>query len=363
MGNSVPEHSTKGLSSRFRRRLAGLGFLLIWCVSALLALGLYFSQKAAFNIEGFAEVSVETCAGLEDARIEALEVQPGERVPAGVVVVRLDSSDVEREIAALWEMAQREEVQNYRLFTNTIQRMESDRRELSLRFEEYEAEHKALLGEIERLEALVEQRLAMPDILTRSRVRAATLEKSLIVLPTQIVELETELAAARKGLDDLRRAVGTDTGPFNAALTVLEGRRQERDIRTVSGGVVSEIYRREGDVVVAGEPILQIVKERSERILAFLPEAGLGTVASGQEVYISPGAPGNAPIEGRIVALVPKVDTLRDRASALPGGVYRGVTMIIEPVEAGAFTPGQKVEIRLRPEASLWQRLWSLLTP
>ncbi len=183
------------------------------------------------------------------------------------------------------------------------------------------------------------------------------------MLPPQIVELETELAAAREGLDDFGRVAGTDTDSFNAALAVLEGRRQEREIRTVSGGVVSEIYRREGDVVVAGEPILKIVKERSERILGFLPEAGLGTVASGQEVYISPGAPGNALIEGRIVALVPKVDTFRDRASALPNRVYRGVTMIIEPVEASNFTPGQKVAIRLRPEASLRQRFWSLLKP
>jgi multidrug resistance efflux pump len=225
-----------------------------------------------------------------------------------------------------------------------------------------DAEARELRLELARREALLSRQLADPADVHEVRLRLVALEAMLDAFPALEVLHADRLQAALSLRQDLQGAmnIGDDHGvqealaqKANARRHILDAERERLlrelslyEIRATSGGIVTEIYRQPGAIVMSGEEILRLVPEAPPTVDAFLPVSMLGAVQTGQAVRIIRKRPRET-FAGQVVFISPEVRTLSENAGFLRGQPIRGQRVVIHFTEAAdPLIPGEEVLVR-----------------
>ncbi len=324
----------------------------VWIGMILVAWLIYSESESPLLIDGVVEVATEGLGSAESGLIVEVPVVPGQRVQAGDVVAQIDTALIDQEIEVLKETIRRRNTDTHRLYSNTINRLKSERRDMIVRLAEDSARLEVLHREVERLEELVDQRLVTADILVGTRARIAALDSTVGLYPSLIEQIEAEIAETR-GIMDTLTSEDFLQAEYAANMTFLEQRREARSLRARHDGVVAEINHQAGEVVRVGIPVVRITIDQPPVILGFLHEIDLDRVHAGQAVYLTPANSPDREIQGRVENLIPRINLVPDASSPLPNRMSRGMTMVVHPTEAFDFTPGQKIEIRLAPKGFL----------
>ncbi len=353
------------------RRLARWGLLVP--MIALVPLLLWFLTREGGGTDRFigqVEAESETVGPVGTVRILSIDVQLGQRVEPGDVLVRLDPAGPALD-AAVQEARLLDYEQSALRYRQTLQESERRCRQIvqeaavSLEAERMnrardEAELAGLKAEMARLRPLIEKRLVSEIELSALRPQAAALEQTVVRYAPLIDALQVRHDQAVEDLQEVRKllaeSVAAVPAPAASARPVAAG--EPAVLRASRAGVVSRIQYQAGDVVVAGEAIVRVTAERSRYITGMLTQRQLLGVAVGDRLQVVRAAdPAQPALTARVESIDPEVMDLLDPFNPAPRFPVRGRRVRLQVIEeAGALVPGETVTLRFA------SRHWGLLS-
>lgn len=227
-------------------------------------------------------------AALETGQLEALTVELHDEVHAGQVVASLDKAplDEERQVVSAQLLAAQEDQANTAL---TEARRFAQGREASMLDRATIATQ--LLEDEALLEALAEQLSIEEDLLTTG----ATSTQAVLDLQRQMRVIDARISAGREALYVASQAAEAATERSAAApganqwevvavarqLEALDARIRRLDLTTMIDGQVTALYVMPGEIVQAGQPVVQVRRVATDEVVAWVPASASANVEPG----------------------------------------------------------------------------------
>jgi len=366
---------------RFPLRVHLRRIVRVWLM--MLILGLipvflsFLMQDPSVNrLTGVVEAESETVGSVATARILSIEVQPGQRVNAGDVLVRLDPADRALYLA-MEESRLLDYQQNQTRYKQALQESErhghqvAQEASVALETEKMnrardEAELAGLKAEIARLQPMIDKRLVSEVELSSLRPKAQALEQTVTRYAPLIDALQKRYDQAIRDLEEIRALLAaTDAAPHpdtaEAALQrVTQTFRQVAKtepfvLRASRAGVVSRIQRQAGDVVPGGEPIVRVASSSSLFITGMLMQNQFVGLKVGDKLRVArPGLNKAGFLTAQVETIDPEVMDLLDPFNPVPRFPTRGRHVRLRVLEAdNTLVPGETVAMRSMQQVSL----------
>ena len=248
--------------------------------------------------------------------ITRLEVEEGEAVQAGQVLVRVDSTDVEARVT--------QAEAGTRSASAGVRQAEASRETAGAAV----AEARARIQALEAEQAEARSRLALAQIVARRssflfqqgavpKQRAEQTQTDLEVASARVKGLEAGLGQARAGLKraeanlgEARAAVDSSqaaVGQSQAGVEVARSQLPYAEIRAPFAGVVTRKLAWQGEMAGPGTPLLEVQDVHAVRLEVAVPEEQLRHLQMGQAVEVSLDAL-DRQVHGRVNQIVPSGD-------------------------------------------------------
>lgn len=334
----------------------------IWLVVLGVVAWLFAERNGTPRAMGIAETLQISLGPLEPARVVAIEVQPGQRVAAGQVVARLDTSLIEADMAVIEAEIRRLRGElDKELVVATQDQLELTTRlatsaeQASLKLIEARtgearnrAELAALDAEIGRLEQLVAQQLAPVEPLNELKRERAALaedrsgnERSIRLLEQHVADSLARLERWRsKSLafarEHARTGPASSSGdgveaaevdaatayvqPIHSAMEVqermLERLQREKDaalLRAPIASRVAAVLLQPGSIADSNLPVLTLMAEQTDRVVAWVGEPEATSLRPGQHALLRPRSGSGPPCRAKVLSLGPAVTLAPER--------------------------------------------------
>ncbi len=331
-----------------RKRLIPIALFVVAAIGAMLWLrrapnGGYYT--------GFVEGEERVLRAEVAGRVLEMAFAEGEAVPAGAVIVRLDSAEIVARIAS----KQRElEVQGAQIrrqqeqvaLTDVTWQRDVATREAELR--QMQAQSRLALVTHERQSELAKQGVASPQRLDESRSARDASGSAVDRARDQLARaraMEGEIELARRQLDVMQGQLALARAQL-AELEVLHAKYEVRAPATAT--VVQTQLVWPGELAQPGTPLVSVLDPADKYVQIYVPVADVSRVRVGAKVEIEldsePGrrVPGEVSFVADQANFTPeKIETRSDRL----GQVYRAKVRILEGVER--FQPGTEGNVYL----------------
>ncbi|MEQ1931346.1 MAG: HlyD family efflux transporter periplasmic adaptor subunit [Parvularculaceae bacterium] len=208
---------------------------------------------------------------------------------------------------------------------------------------------RARVGEGGPLEEAVAEAQAQFDNAARSYRRSSSLKKQGVVTQARIDAdraayegAEARLARAKAERD----AAARDAQSAEALAALWKKRLADLAVTAPEAGTIERVYRRAGEMVAAGDPVVALLPPGNLKVRFYAPETVLSTLAVGGEVAIACDRCGE-PLSARITYIAaepqftpPVIYSVDERAK---------LVFLIEarPRDGAHLTPGLPVTVRL----------------
>ena len=318
MNGDPRQYSRPNLIWKIRRpRFRDCWTFLVWLGACFLAYWLYLETPqtdSSWSIRGIIDAGGVSLAPVETARIQKIYVKEGQQVRRGDLLVAMDTSLIAHGVSADLLDAIRIEsafgdthqdvLQAVSQRLDAIVSLEANIATCKQDWEREKGQLNALKEEQIRREALYADRVI--DDLTRLQLlpQIAALEKAGVLYPQRMDMYEKQLVQARKYYRNIMDWLGAvDDQPVSEAIrrrlnedqvhVLLNQARAEAllvkeayKIVAPQDGTVSQVLGREGEVIAADIPILRIVGNVPDRIIAYLAETQVGRVHVGEQLLV-----------------------------------------------------------------------------
>jgi multidrug resistance efflux pump len=324
----------------------------VWIVGAVVATVWAGGRGLGVEGRGMATARVVEVAALETGRLAEVSVGLHDTVTAETIVAMLDTEPVERirsvaaaELLALQEELSIEAADRSRRFAQGRESALVDRARLAVELSADQARASAL-----RQELAIEQGLL---------AQGATAGAAVDDLRWRIGVVEARIQGTRASLAAANDAVGgaserdaslTQSSEWQVTAAVrrleeIEARLARLQLRASLDGTVTWIHHQPGDVVVAGDPVLQIKEPVTREVVSFLPTSVASRAMVGGKASVVRES-------GQILqAHVRSVGTdLRELPPALlrnPAAPEWGVPVRVELTGDAVLGPDEPVTVRL----------------
>lgn len=328
--------------------------LLFWLAVAAFAVWLYQHSGDYARVNGIVEVTTVSLSPLEDGSLLEINVIPGQVVEAGEVIARLDASLMDQEISVLEQELKRERANELREYTvaqerlrEEIRRYSIDETDARIRLEVYESE-------LDRLQGLVDEGFVTAGEIIEVRAEAASLRHLIDYYAQYKHDLQSELANLQKAHEEVfgSQAFQASEGYGSSQLTLLRRQREQLTLEAPHPGIVSLINREPGEVIRAGDPVVEIIIDRDPRIIAFMNETDVRPIAVGDVVNVE-SVVGGIRFEAQVQTMSPNIVAVADRASPLPQRMVRGRRLELIPIDDVDLTPGASMKVILPTKARI----------
>lgn len=374
------------LSRRFRLWRRRFLPILVWgaAVAAVVVLGQRQSQRIdAVGIVERREVAVTPLIG---GTIGSVAVDLLDHIEAGQVVAVMDDTLVRAElIVAEAELARlratlederkrierditlgvRQELDDLRQFGFNAERSHIDLLDRLVQQETDKVTLQRLEGILERQKKMVVDYILEPSIREESLLRAEALR-------TQLSENEDAIALARRMADAAarRRAEREDLGVSDdevdgflgalregievqeARIEAVRERRMMLALRAPLTGQVASMLHRTGETIQAGEPILTIAGEESDRVLAYVSEKMALEVAVGTQVELISKRDPRQIVTCKVLRVGSGIEEFPLRLWRNPAIPEWGYCLLVGDIPGGLFLPGESVDLRFNMAAN-----------
>ncbi|MEZ4235642.1 MAG: HlyD family efflux transporter periplasmic adaptor subunit [Myxococcota bacterium] len=297
---------------------------------------------------GFAP-TVEVAA-LETGRISEVVVQLHQAVDSDAVVVKMDPAPLleERDVAsadllAVQEDEQRQALTDARRFAEGMESTLVDRARISSDLQE----DRALLTTLQERLSL-EQDLASTGASSDQAV--AEWERQIRVVQARLDANQHAVAVASQAANGARtRSEAVPAGnewsvvAATRRLDQVEGRIQRLDLRAGIEGQVTWIHRSAGEVVPAGEPIVQIRPTATREVVAFLAPSEANGLAAGDRASVRRST--GEVVGGELVSVGAGPQPLPEPLWRSPGWPEYGIPVRLKLDDA--VGPDEPVTVRL----------------
>ncbi len=366
---------------RVKRHLLRFPPFLIWLAALAGAGMLYLREEQGLTLTGFAdEIRYSVAPGVA-GRLATLEVRFGQEVRRGEMIARLDDS------ALLFELEEaRVELERLRLELGREKALwelsaagQQTDLQTNLRRFARDAEN-AHIDYLDSLAGLAEDRIRLQGLeLTANRSRLlhdseieslADLEQDLYTygaLEESVAKQEPRVERMRERYeeaDSRYRKFASEhveelpeaailLKPLEYAVKVQEVRIEQAHLaitdlvlRAPAHGMVAAVFRRAGEFVEPGQPVVSIVDPKATEIVAYLPESRIHDIEKGANVLIRTLADGGHSFRSRVASLACSVEQLPERLT--PGALTPswGLAVHIPCPETVNLKPGEAIEVR-----------------
>lgn len=260
-----------------------------------------FSDRDDGTVEGFVsgngriEATELNATAKYAGRIEAVLVREGEFVTAGQPVVRMQVETLQAQL----EEARAGTAQAASGVANAQAQVavrESDLVAARALIAQYEAQLDAARRRLARSQSLAKGGAASVQELEDDRARVRSAEATLAASRAQAVAAEAAVTAARTQVTGADAAVAA----AHATVTRIEAELRDSVLTSPRDARVQYIVAREGEVVGAGSPVLNLVDIGDVYMTFFVPSAYAGRVALGAPVRIVLDIAPDHPVAARI---------------------------------------------------------------
>lgn len=357
---------------------------LVW----LLAIGVialfYQDTLRSGSVAGILEVIREESAPVETARLLKLHVHEGQQIKPGDLIAEFDTAIIDGEIAEITSSADEDQLDfatraaeleaRFKLDQAQIERQYERAiedgivrlRELNLQYDTDRTQTEVLSNQLRQITGLVGATLTEArDLVTyRSELDAAARRTSLY--PIALRETEADIARAREQLAEARRLTNA-LAPVNNALAAqksyagsreliaaLTKRKESYTIRATSAATVSRINFRPGSVVPAAAPVVSLIVNGSERIIAYVPEFLVHQISIGTVGRVTQATRREIQLDATVTGVGPEIATLPGVASPIAGQPVRGRRITLAFQNSVGILPGETVVINFGDPA--WAR-------
>ena len=347
-----------------RHRGSGLGPIgrkwpfFVWLLFIPTLLALYEYGGGYYELNGTVEFDFEAVSSREVGRVEDVKVAIGQKVMRGDLLVVLDTSLIDKEIASIKEELELDRLDRDRRFSTAVQRLRVDVSELLMNQASDTAELTIFSRQLERLKGLLDRGLVDREIVGDLEAKIAVLEKRGNMQPELIAKLKADLSDSVARLSQVHQ----NERPGNSRLALLEQRRAHCFLKAANDGVVAEISYQRGENIPVGEPIVRlIIKEfdslsgdEVKRVMGFQPERFTHLQpAIGDELVVYPETKPTARIRMEVISGTPHVLNFPGRVRNAPNRMARGRNVQLRTIpgqDHDALVPGEWVIIETSSE-------------
>jgi len=332
------------------RRMVGGG---LWGVGFVVAVVWGTLRDVGAEGRGYGFAPPVRVAALETGLVEEIAVDLHQVVAPGDVVVRMDTAPLEDErevvsaqLLAAQQLAASDAANDVRRFAEGVEGVMVDQARLSTQVQE----DRALLANLQ-------ERLSIELDLASS---GASSDQAVEEWRRQIRVVEARIRAGGAALSVVSEAASaarerTSTRPTSEAaeswevvaaakeLDAIDGRIDRMSLRTAVAGQVTQIYRSAGEVVPAGEPVLEVRSLGTRDVVAFLQPAEVGGLEQGDPASVR-RATGQV-VRGRLVSVGSGPQALPEQLWHNPSSPEYAVPVRIQL--DGEVGPDEPVVVRL----------------
>lgn len=321
--------TTLRLPSRWRATLA---------LALLPALAACSPERPA-SYQGYVEGEFVNVASAIGGRLDRLAVKRGDTIAASAPLFALEAAS---EAAAQRQAAEQLRVTEAQLLDLRQGRRVPEQDVTRAQLAQAEAEERRSATQLARDEAQFNAggiaRAQVDDVRALHAVNVA-----------RVAQLRSELEVARlPSRSEQINAQSAQVAAARAALAQAAWRFDQKSILATQSGRVFDTLYREGEWVTAGSPVVRMLPPQNVKVRFFVPQAIVGTLATGRAVAIQCDGCG-----GEIAATLTYVST---EAEFTPPVIYSNETrsklvFMVEarpaPENAPRLHPGQPVSVRL----------------
>jgi multidrug resistance efflux pump len=369
---------TRKCRSLNMRRIIRTWPLLVWLAAIAVVVVLHSNGTTFGDMTGVVEIREELVAPLESARLIEINVTIGQQIKAGDIIAQMDTSMLEASKATA--IAEQQEAQNSiagyqqdilqlsQQFNGVIQNAETQIINIQIDKASNLAELTELKKEQQRRETLADQNIINRQELSELRPEIAGLQQRVDAYPSLLEIHKQQLNTAKTELDDLKRWLRLENNQkvsnviqakmqsrnqiIEAQLAMLNLQIKNCTLTASRNGIVARIEAQPGDIIQAGQVVVRVVSEESNRVVGFLPEAFLGSVEKGNEALIWRERDGKQ-MDAIVESIAPDVRTLPQRISPMNSQTIRGRRIVLTVAANNDLIPGETVRIQPRKRSIL----------
>jgi multidrug resistance efflux pump len=306
-------------------------------------------------------------------RVSKIYVVPGQRVKAGELLVQMDTTEGEADLAvARAKLALVEVTASWRQLqlldgrARTSHALETTAERTALDVARISADAERDRSELAQLDInlAAEQRLVDDQLAGAERLKAMKLQRA--ALAKKVDEYRVAVLQARRSASGSTRRLGEWTkGEKNPKATLTTSEASQGDVRSAASelqrreiaslelilkyheirapfdGRVGEVLQQIGELSAdPASPLLTLVEEESKVAIAYLAHSDAQKVRLGDTVRLFPRDLSGPPLTGRVTALAPNIAEIPLRFRRVPTLHEFGRNAYIQ-LDAPANLPGQ----------------------
>jgi len=378
----IPPPTPRPLGVRLRRLTRTYLPWVTWVVAAAVTMWLGRNITGVGIAPGIAEIKQVVLSSPSAARILTEEVSPGDQVKAGQVLVTLDVSGIEAELAVAKAELERQKLEvnaegaSLRVGAlETSERLAGDAERAALTVAQLEAAEQRDRSELTQLDEqiarqrrLVDEKLASADTLNQLKLRRAALAREVEEYARTLDKARAHSRAAAKrlaewqsGKRDQKSSVDPSLeqrlAPYRAAVQAqkervaqLEMMRAGLTIKAPFAGRVGQLLLRAGDTATAGAGVLTLVDENPRQVIAYVDQMWANRVRVGDQAQLTPSNRSGPRRSGHVLGVGASFSELPIRFRPVPTqpSFCREVYIQLDEIAEGPPLTGQTIDVTFR---------------
>ena len=356
----------------------------LWGLAAIVGLPMAISQAGIGSSPAIVEPHVALLSPMRTdhrLRISKILVQPGQRVKAGEVLVQMDTTELDADLAiaqaklayveilAGWKQIRMldDRTRTSHELATTAERAAIDVARIIAEAERDRSELAQLETNLDLEQKLVSDQLASADRLKAMKLQKAALAKKVQEYQAAVNQARKSASGSTKRLGDWRQdkqnkkdkkggtleAASAETQTLQSDVRAAAGTLQRQEIarldllrtyyqiRAPFDGRVGEILAHVGELSAdPGIPVITVVQEQSLTAIAYLRQDGARKIHLGDLVKLVPRDLSGPPLKGRVTALAPSMTEMPVRFRRMPNLIEFGRNVYIA-LDSPIDLPGQ----------------------
>jgi multidrug resistance efflux pump len=355
--------------------------VVVWSVCAIAVAAMLLGRANRLQYLGLAQALDYPISPVATGTVESVVVDLYESVNAGDLVARLDDSHVTASVAtANATLAQlRAELEAARValvadgspgsggraailrrFKMDEEQRRLDLLSLKLEIESKQIELERLDLETERVHELWQAGVMAKNVYDTTRLSRDAMRKGLDDGRALLAQTEQEYLAARSRREEYDAGLPRDTAlesmlqPLREAIEVESHRLQEIELqrralflRSPVDGQVSQVLCRQGQSVVAGQPVVVVSEGTVREIVAYLAEDDGHEIGPSTRAIVSTRGTNGTVAETVVLRVGPTIQELPPRLWRNPRIPDYGRAVVVAAAPGMHLTPGELVNVKL----------------
>jgi multidrug resistance efflux pump len=327
--------------------------VVIWALALACVVGLFQQRWRRFEIVGLAQSRIHEIAATTTGRVKSIPVRLFEEVGPGQILAVLDDEPLQAD-------RKTDFIARYRQFANDVERTRGRILELRAILEPDLIMLEDLQLEVKIAQELLEKDAVAPYDLQRAQAAYNALAKKIEENQLLLDQFQRDLKKTEQRRDEFAKRQSVYLSPDSVLAIAPEAiEDQERQIEKLLAeraalrlkspceGIVSQIFCKPGEAVLAGAPILTIAEAQPTEIIAYADENQAGLLRENMEVQlVKTNLPAQIATAAQITHVGPTVEPVPLRLLRNPLIPQWGRPFLVKIPLGLELTPGELVGVR-----------------